>query len=88
MRWAKFFIIFGMLNLVAGGVALFVLPSKSFANLVVGAFCLYYGYRLLEKHKDSDEVQELRNKLNDDWVSDAEKKEIRDILKSRGIRTK
>ena len=57
-------------------------PAGSIIGVIVAPACFYFGMkRLRMKAKD----RELLNKLNDNWVSDSEKRSIQAELTKRGI---
>ena len=57
-------------------------PAGSIVGSIIAPICFYFGIRRLHmKPRD----RELLNKLNDNWVSDEEKWEIKSELANRGI---
>lgn len=57
-------------------------PVGSIIGAIIAPICFYFGIRRL--HMKAED-RELLNKLNDDWVSDSEKQDIKDKLIRKGI---
>ena len=57
-------------------------PAGSITGVIVAPVCFYFGMkRLRMKTKD----RELLNKLHDNWISDEEKRDIKEKLIRKGI---
>ena len=86
MKRGILLIIVGCILLIDGGMRLVLAGLAGLSGIILAIPCFYFGIRFIQKKRIVNGEKEMLNKLNDNWVSEEEKNEIRVELRKRGLK--